>query len=75
MIYNTFGAIDERAIERLGFLAGIGQFFKIKNNQRADPNHITHEIAKYFPQFTWLLRDFSLELYDEEAERKVGSLS
>lgn len=72
LVYNTFGALDEKAIERLSFIARMKQFFRIRNNQRADPNHVLHEMSKYFPQFTWLLRDFSLELFDEEQNRHIS---
>ena len=71
LIYNTLGAIDERAIERLGFIANIKNFFKIKSATRSDPNNITHEIAKYFPQFSWVLRDFTLELYDQNLQKPI----
>lgn len=30
-------------------------------------------MSRYFPQFTWLLRDFSLELYDESLQRPISS--
>jgi len=72
-VYNTFGAIDERAIERLSFIANMKQFFKVKENTRSDPNNITHEVAKYFPQFCWVLRDFTLDLFDESTNRQMTS--
>ena len=63
MIYNSFGVIDESVLERFHFLTRLGEYFgflenKGKLNER--------DISKYFPQFIWLLRDFSLDLTDEE---------
>jgi hypothetical protein len=73
MLYNTMGTIDEKAIERLGFLTNIFEMFDIKRKQRADPKEVTHEISKYFPQFIWALRDFSLDLYDNKLQREISS--
>lgn len=73
MIYNTMGTIDEKAIERLGFLTNIFEMFDIKRKQRADPKEVVHEISKYFPQFIWTLRDFSLDLYDNRLNREITS--
>lgn len=73
MIYNTMGTIDEKAVERLGFLTNIFEMFDIKRKQRADPKEVVHEIAKYFPQFVWALRDFSLDLFDNKLNREITS--
>lgn len=72
-MYNTFGAIDEKAIERLSFISRLNQFFNIRKGGDSDPSRVMREMSRYFPQFTWLLRDFSLELYDENLQRPITS--
>ena len=71
LIYNTFGAIDEKAIERLGFIANITQLFNFKEKKINYETEFQLEISKYFPTFHWVLRDFSLDLYDDNLGRRL----
>ncbi|CDW76855.1 guanylate-binding n-terminal domain containing protein [Stylonychia lemnae] len=51
-IYNSMGTIDENAINNLSLISEVlGD---------CDPD----EIAKFFPSFLWVVRDFSLRLND-----------
>jgi Guanylate-binding protein, N-terminal domain len=34
---------------------------------------VVHEISKYFPQFIWAIRDFSLDLFDNRLNRVITS--
>ena len=72
MIYNTMGTIDEKAIQKLGFITNVVEMFEIQKKDRADPKELTHEIAKYFPQFIWSVRDFSLSLFDKSLQREIS---
>lgn len=51
MIYNTKGAINEDAISNLHLVVQMAQMLQSEPTRSAD-----------FPQFVWLLRDFSMEL-------------
>ena len=62
-IFNSFGAIDETAINSLSFVLNLSKTIKIKN---ADNNENESELAQYFPTLLWLLRDFSLKLEDKD---------
>lgn len=67
MIYNSFGVIDESAIERLFFLINFGQAFS-GNVGGSLPN-----LVDLFPHFIWLLRDFSLELVDKATGAEISA--
>ena len=73
-IYNSFGAIDETAINSLSFVLNLSKTIKIKNpkkNNNNSNNKLNEEeneadLAQYFPTLLWLLRDFSLKLEDKD---------
>ena len=62
-VYNSFGAIDENAINNLSFVLNLSKTIKIKSANQEDDEE---ELAKYFPTLLWLLRDFSLKLEDKD---------
>ena len=61
-IFNSFGAIDEMAINSLSFVLNLSKTIKIKSINKEDNEE---ELAEYFPTLLWLLRDFSLKLEDK----------
>ena len=62
-IFNSFGAIDETAINSLSFILNLSKIIKIKSLSHDDNEE---ELSEYFPFFLWLLRDFSLKLEDKK---------
>ena len=64
-IFNSFGTIDENAISSLSFVLSLSKTIKLKNSFKEDNKN---ELAKYFPCFLWLLRDFSLKLVDQSGK-------
>lgn len=63
MIYNSFGVINEEALERLCFISEVGKYFgKLEGKSFLSEN----ELSYYFPTFIWLLRDFTLELKNHQ---------
>ena len=62
-IYNSFGAIDENAINSLSFILNLSKTIKIKSVNKIDSDE---ELSQYFPALVWLLRDFSLKLEDKD---------
>ena len=69
-IYNSFGTIDETALNNLSFILNLSKSLKLKNlqNKEDEENNGSaneeSELAKYFPCLFWLLRDFALKLVD-----------
>ena len=67
-IYNSFGTIDEVALNNLSLILNLSKSLKIRNNSNslnANDND-EEEMAKYFPSLLWILRDFALKLEDNE---------
>jgi len=65
-IFNSFGTIDENSINSLSFILNLSQTIKLSNDSnKTNPN----ELAKHFPSFFWLLRDFTLKLVDQEGNK------
>ena len=61
-IYNSIGTIDENALNNLQLIINLSKELQIKSEmmEETDPD----ELAKYFPSFMWVVRDFSLRLLD-----------
>jgi len=62
------GSIDENAIQSLSFVINLSKHIHLKNNQnpsQTDPD----DLANLFPSFLWILRDFSLQLVDDNGEQ------
>ena len=64
-IFNSFGTIDENAINSLSFVLNLSKTIKLKNSFKEDNKN---ELVQYFPSFLWLLRDFSLKLVDKNGK-------
>ena len=67
-IYNSFGTIDEVALNNLSLILNLSKSLKIKNNSNSlnANDNVEEEMAKYFPSLLWILRDFALKLEDNE---------
>ncbi|KAL7752867.1 hypothetical protein RI367_001870 [Sorochytrium milnesiophthora] len=63
-VYNSMGSIDEGALDRLSLVAELSKNVRLQSSSDAastdadDP----HALSRFFPQFLWLVRDFSLRL-------------
>lgn len=67
-VYNSLGSIDENAIQSLNFVINLSKHIQMKSNSsysETDPE----ELANLFPSFLWVLRDFALQLVDENGEQ------
>ena len=66
-IYNSFGTIDENALNNLSLIVNLSKSLKLTNNtfNKYYINEV-EEMSKYFPSLLWLLRDFALKLEDSE---------
>jgi chromosome segregation ATPase len=64
-IYNSVGSIDETALQNLNLVVSITKHIHIKaQSEDVDPE----EYSKYFPSFMWVVRDFTLQLIDEQGD-------
>ena len=64
-VYNSVGSIDENALTNLNFVINLSKFIHLRNGEKeTDPE----ELANLFPSFLWVLRDFSLQLIDDDGE-------
>jgi len=67
-IYNSVGTIDESAISALSLVANLSKHICVESQgvDGSDQNNTASaaELGEYFPDFLWLVRDFSLQLVD-----------
>jgi len=66
-IYNSVGSIDETALQNLNLVVSITKDIHIKAQMKSedvDPE----EYSKYFPSFMWVVRDFTLQLIDDQGD-------
>lgn len=69
-IYNSVGSIDENSIQSLSFVINLSKHIQMKmsdNKYKNDKNE-TEDLSSIFPNFLWVLRDFSLQLINDEGE-------
>jgi len=59
-IYNSKSTIDSTALEKLSMCVQLANELKGKSGKLRK-----EEYAELFPSFSWLVRDFNLELKDE----------
>jgi hypothetical protein len=61
LVFNQVGVIDEAAISNLSMVTTLAKNIQVSRNQnQADL------LPQIMPQFLWLLRDFVLELGEDE---------
>ena len=69
-IYNSFGTIDENALNNLSLIVNLSKSLKLNNNNNNnlfnDIENDSVDLNKYFPVMLWILRDFILKLEDQE---------
>ncbi|EAS03779.1 amine-terminal domain guanylate-binding protein (macronuclear) [Tetrahymena thermophila SB210] len=66
-IYNSVGSIDEAAIQNLSLIVNLTKNIHIKSGQ--DDEIDFEDYSQYLPSFFWVVRDFSLQLVDQEGEQ------
>ena len=65
-IYNSVGSIDENALNALSLVVELTKHIKTKSEKEAGGEPETGaEFANFFPNFLWVIRDFTLQLVDE----------
>lgn len=61
-LYNSFGAIDENAINNLSLAAKLSTNIAVRAGKGVSEDEL---IANFTPKFLWILRDFVLELKED----------
>ena len=68
-IFNSMGTIDENALQNLSLIVNLSNQLQItsKNGEKSPSDETSNDqIAKYFPSFLWVVRDFALKLQDTQ---------
>uniref|UniRef100_A0A671K3V6 Guanylate binding protein 1 n=1 Tax=Sinocyclocheilus anshuiensis TaxID=1608454 RepID=A0A671K3V6_9TELE len=60
LVYNSHGTIDNTALEKLHYVAELAENIKIRSAEAEDEED--SEFVMFFPSFTWVVRDFTLDL-------------
>jgi len=69
LVYNSLGSVDEAAISNLSFIANLTKHIKVRSsNDGAVAAEDGQEFQKFFPSFLWVVRDFVLDLVDEDGD-------
>ncbi|XP_021089592.2 guanylate-binding protein 1 isoform X2 [Mesocricetus auratus] len=61
-VYNSMGAINQQAIDQLHYVTELTDRIRSRSSPEQDEVQDSHEFVRFFPDFVWALRDFSLEL-------------
>ncbi|XP_016150663.1 guanylate-binding protein 1 isoform X1 [Sinocyclocheilus grahami] len=64
LVYNSRGTIDNTAVEKLHYVTELAEQIKIRSTAAADDEEEEEDckFVQFFPSFTWIVRDFTLEL-------------
>jgi len=62
-LYNSVGSIDETALQNLSLVTNLTKHITSKTNGPEEGG-----TPDLMPTFTWVVRDFTLQLVDEEGE-------
>uniref|UniRef100_A0A672T9H5 GB1/RHD3-type G domain-containing protein n=1 Tax=Sinocyclocheilus grahami TaxID=75366 RepID=A0A672T9H5_SINGR len=66
LVYNSRGTIDNTALKKLHYVAELAENIKIRSTEVADEEEEEDsKFVQFFPSFTWVVRDFTLELVIE----------
>ncbi|XP_073511931.1 uncharacterized protein [Phyllobates terribilis] len=60
LVFNSLGTIDQQAMEQLHYVTELTKRIKLKASSQ--PQDETGKYNRYFPSFTWCVRDFTLTL-------------
>lgn len=61
-VFNSSGAIDESALSNLSLVVNLTKHIQTKAGARGEDDG--SDFSVYFPEFLWVVRDFSLQLKD-----------
>ncbi|XP_078236451.1 guanylate-binding protein 3-like isoform X2 [Pogona vitticeps] len=64
LVYNSTGTIDQNVMDRLHYVTELTECIKVKapSGQNTEGLEDSAEFVRFFPNFIWALRDFTLQL-------------
>ncbi|RLN54762.1 hypothetical protein BBJ29_007776 [Phytophthora kernoviae] len=64
------GSVDEKAIGGLSFIANLAKHIKVSSSAEGtgSEDEDVMQFHSFFPSFLWVVRDFTLELVDEDGD-------
>ncbi|XP_073426774.1 guanylate-binding protein 2-like [Dendrobates tinctorius] len=65
LVFNSLGTIDQQSMEQLHYVTELTKLIKLKSSSKIED---TGEYKRYFPSFTWCVRDFTLLLEKDGKE-------
>ncbi|XP_043936648.1 guanylate-binding protein 1-like [Protopterus annectens] len=69
-VYNSMGTIDHYALEKLHYVSELTDLIKVKATKSLEEEDKEEEedieYVRFFPNFVWVVRDFTLELIIED---------
>ena len=65
-VYNSMGSIDENALQSLNFVTNISKLITVRTQEDESPDDPS--LVDYMPKFMWTVRDFSLQLINDQNE-------
>ncbi|XP_029803469.1 guanylate-binding protein 4-like isoform X1 [Suricata suricatta] len=66
LVYNSMGTINHQALEQLHYVTELTQLIRAKSST-PDEVEDSIEFVSFFPDFVWIVRDFTLELKIDES--------
>ena len=63
-IYNSMGTIDENALQNLSLIINLSKQLEVGGQKAEDVD--PDAVSQYFPSFLWVVRDFALQLQDQQ---------
>eukprot|EP00357_Protocruzia_adherens_P021897 CAMPEP_0115015452 /NCGR_PEP_ID=MMETSP0216-20121206/26784_1 /TAXON_ID=223996 /ORGANISM="Protocruzia adherens, Strain Boccale" /LENGTH=1622 /DNA_ID=CAMNT_0002385589 /DNA_START=185 /DNA_END=5053 /DNA_ORIENTATION=+ len=66
-LYNSVGSLDESALNSLSFVVNLTKHIQLKAGSSNDELS-EEDYASFFPNFLWVVRDFALQLVDEDGD-------
>lgn len=72
-IYNSMGSIDENALSALSFVTNISKHISVKTSSDAEGGADSAALTNHMPKFMWVVRDFSLQLVDDNNDEITAS--
>ncbi|XP_053124687.1 guanylate-binding protein 1-like [Hemicordylus capensis] len=63
LVYNSMGTIDQNALEKLHYVTELTKKIRVRSSSRdCRENENSAEFVRFFPDFIWAVRDFTLQL-------------
>uniref|UniRef100_A0A8C3WS04 GB1/RHD3-type G domain-containing protein n=1 Tax=Catagonus wagneri TaxID=51154 RepID=A0A8C3WS04_9CETA len=61
-VYNSMNTINHQALEQLHYVTELTELIRTKSSSENDGVEDASEFVSFFPDFIWIVRDFTLEL-------------